>query len=122
MDLIQNFDFSNSRYCRGSKTWKASTLYDFAKIKGYPVIDIQLAGIDLTYGGLMNSAEMHDFLFQCKRVMDCSLEHPIILDNYGQIADGYHRVCKAILEGKETIKAIRLLEMPNPDVIDGEED
>lgn len=122
MDLIQNFDFSNSCYCRGNKTWKASTLYDFAKVKEYPVIDIQLAGIDLTYEGLMNSTEMHYFLFQCKRVMDCSLEHPIILDNYGQIADGYHRVCKAILEGKETIKAIRLLEMPNPDVIDGKED
>ena len=55
-----------------------------------------------------------------KRVNQCSLEYPIILDEVGQIADGYHRLCKAILEGKETIKAIRLLEMPAPDRISEE--
>lgn len=62
--------------------------------------------------------QLHSFIFQCKRVNQCSLEYPIILDDVGQIADGYHRLCKAILEGKETIKAIRLLEMPAPDRVE----
>ena len=53
-------------------------------------------------------------------MQDCSLNYPIILDDCGQIADGYHRLCKAILEGRETIKAIRLEEMPAPDRIEEE--
>ena len=63
---------------------------------------------------------LSQFIFQCKRVQDCSLNYPIILDDCGQIADGYHRLCKAILEGRETIKAIRLEEMPAPDRIEEE--
>ena len=34
---------------------------------------------------------------------------------YGQVADGYHRICKAIIEGKTSIKAYRLQEMPPVD-------
>lgn len=40
---------------------------------------------------------------------------PIILDDLGYITDGWHRVAKAILEGKETIKAVRIQNMPAPD-------
>lgn len=90
---IDDMSFAESEYHRGDKVWFAQTLYDFAKAKEYSI-------------------------FQCKRVRECSLEYPIILDDVGQIADGYHRLCKAILEGRETIKAIRLLEMPAPDRIE----
>ena len=106
--------FADSEYHRGNKVWKAQTLYDFAKAKEYPVLDMPLWNIDLTTE-LFECNQLHAFLFQCKRVYNCSLDYPIILDEYGQIADGYHRLCKAILEGKETIKAIRLEEMPSPD-------
>jgi hypothetical protein len=108
--------FGESVYVRGKNEWKAKTLYDFAKAREYQVMDMPLWNINLTIEPF-ESKQLYDFIFQCKRVMRCSLDKPIILDNYGQIADGYHRVCKAILQGKETIKAIRLLEMPTPDSI-----
>jgi hypothetical protein len=113
---ISSLKFDESVYVRGKNEWKAKTLYDFAKMKGYKAMDMPLWNIDLTIDPL-ECNQLYDFIFQCKRVMRCSLDQPIILDNYGQIADGYHRVCKAILQGKETIKAIRLLEMPTPDSI-----
>lgn len=106
--------FADSEYHRGDKVWKAQTLYDFAKVKEYPILDMPLWNIDLTLEPF-ECSQLYSFIFQCKRVCNCSLDYPILLDNYGQIADGYHRLCKAILEGKETIKAIRLEEMPAPD-------
>ena len=39
-------------------------------------------------------------------------------DDHGYIADGWHRVIKALVEGRQTIKAIRIQEMPEPDGVD----
>lgn len=116
---IDNITFGESEYQRGRNVWKAQTLYDFAKVKEYPVMDMPLWNIDLT-DEPFECSQLHHFIFQCKRVRECSLDYPIILDDVGQIADGYHRLCKAILEGRETIKAIRLFEMPAPDRIENE--
>lgn len=33
---------------------------------------------------------------------------PILLDSYGLVCDGNHRIARAILEGKKYIKAYRL--------------
>lgn len=57
-----------------------------------------------------------------KRCMDSNIDYPIILDNLGQVADGNHRICKALLEGRRTILAYRLQEMPEPDYIDSDND
>lgn len=111
---ISDMKFGESQYNREDGTWKAQTLYDFAKAKGYPVEDMPLWCVNLS-AEAFESSNLKDFIFQCKRVNKCSLEYPIILDDMGVIADGYHRVCKAILDGKKVIKAIRLLKMPAPD-------
>ncbi len=116
---IDNMTFAESEYHKGCHTWKAQALYDFAKAKEYPIVDMPLWCIDLSELPFGCSSLLM-FIFQCRRVRECSLDYPIILDDHGQIADGYHRLCKAILEGKETIKAIRLLEMPSPDRIDND--
>jgi hypothetical protein len=41
--------------------------------------------------------------------------HPIILGPDGRVMDGMHRVARAILEGRQTISAVRLSELPEPD-------
>lgn len=114
---ISQMTFGESEFVRGNKVWRAETLYLFAKAKGYPVLDLPLWAVDLTDKAFL-ADNLSQFIFQCKRVQDCSLDYPIILDDCGQIADGYHRVCKAIIEGRETIKAIRLEAMPAPDRIE----
>ena len=121
---VDNMTFAESEYHRGDKIWTAQTLYDFAKVKGNVFSNERMHQLELILSKESKKAkpfecnQLHSFIFQCKRVNQCSLEYPIILDDVGQIADGYHRLCKAILEGKETIKAIRLLEMPAPDRVE----
>ena len=117
IDTISRCTFEESEFCRGENIWKAETLYLFAKAKEYPVRDLPLWAVDLS-DKAFSCNNLDQFIFQCRRVQYASLEYPIILDNFGQIADGYHRLCKAILEGRETIKAIRLEEMPAPDRIE----
>ena len=49
-----------------------------------------------------------------KRVMNADMSYPLILSPDGWIADGLHRLTRAMLEGHETISVVRLNEMPEP--------
>lgn len=40
---------------------------------------------------------------------------PIILGPDGRVMDGMHRVARVILEGRETVTAVRFPELPDPD-------
>lgn len=102
---------SENNYINYGKKWCVSNLIQFCKEKEYPVFDMPVAGIDLS-NMPFKITNLDGFIFQAQRVNDCNLDNPIILDTLGVIADGYHRVCKAILDGKTTIKAIRMMEMP----------
>lgn len=113
---ISEVKFEESSYVRGADRWMASTLYNKARVDKLKPFDYSLAafnmlGIDAPF----DLSNLKSFIFQCKRVRDCDTNIPIILDDYGQVADGYHRICKAIIEGKTSIKAYRLQEMPPVD-------
>lgn len=41
---ISNMKFDESQYNRKDGIWKAKTLYDFAKAKEYPIVDLPLWG------------------------------------------------------------------------------
>lgn len=109
---ISDMSFGESCYVRGKYKWKASDLYDFVKSEGLKPFDLPLAAVRLIDADVFNLDSLDAFIFQCKRVLNCDTSIPIIIDDYGQIADGYHRVCKAILDGKTHIKAYRLRRMP----------
>jgi len=49
------------------------------------------------------------------------MDYPIILTPKGAIADGRHRLAKAILNGDSTIMVKRLSWMPEPDLVFDEE-
>ena len=53
---------------------------------------------------------------------EADLRYPIILCAEGRVMDGMHRVAKAYVEGRETIKAVRLTETPEPDYVDVDPD
>jgi len=77
------------------------------------VFDMPLAGICIDCEPWRNSlTNLSDFMFHMKRIESASLDYPIILSPDGIIIDGYHRICKAIMKGLETIKAVRLSVMP----------
>ncbi len=53
----------------------------------------------------------------CKKINNASLKYPIILNADGSLMDGGHRLCKAILEGYKTIKAVQFTSTPKPDEV-----
>ena len=49
---------------------------------------------------------------------ETDLGYPIILASDGSVMDGMHRVAKALLEGQETIGAVKFSQDPEPDYKD----
>ena len=50
-------------------------------------------------------------------VSAADLEYPVILGCEGQLMDGMHRVAKALLQGRSTVRAVRLTQQPEPDYV-----
>ena len=109
---IDGLAFHESYYSTRGNTYDAPTLVAFAKHKNYKTFDLPLVGIDISHMPF-SSSTFGQFLYHLKRVNDTNLDYPVILDDEGVICDGWHRVAKAYLEGRPTVKAIRLLEMPD---------
>ena len=105
--LIEN-EYQDQR----GNVWNVLKLIEHSK--QFKPFNMPLAGIDLSRMP-WEIDNINTFVYHVKRVEKTEMIHPIILDDEGIIADGWHRVAKAILKGKTYIKAIRLESMPNPD-------
>jgi len=57
-----------------------------------------------------------------KLIHETDLHHPIILSSDGRVMDGMHRVCRAWIEGRETIRVVRFEIDPEPDYVDVDPD
>lgn len=101
-------------YSDGRHRWSVARLIDLAK--DLPVFDVPVAALDLS-GIIWDGQSIYGQAFNVRRVLDADLSYPIILDWDGTIADGRHRIIKAIVERKETIRAVRLTWRPDPDSV-----
>lgn len=117
---FERFSFEESRYKRGDYVWYATTLMRAVEEQKLEPFDYPLAAFDMLSRGFRLS-NTDDFLWHVKRMLNADYSHPIILDDYGQVADGFHRICHAIIDGKTTIPAYRLKKMPDSDVHEPEE-
>lgn len=96
-------------WCGGR--WDVSDLWD--KARDLPVFELPLAHLDLS----MMRFDCNDPLDFCRHgrhVIEADLSCPIIMDSKGCILDGRHRICKALILGKETVKAQRFFEYVEP--------
>lgn len=117
---LGTFSYAESRYVRGDKGWLAASLYKEAKDEGLEPFDMPLAGFDLSMLPF-KVQNLDSFIWHMHRCMLCNTEIPVLLDDLGQVADGNHRIARAILDGKRTIKAYRLKYMPPVDFMKEEE-
>ena len=92
--------------------WSVARLIELTK--ELPVFEATVAAISTDYT-LTDKADLREFAAHMKKVLDADLDHPIILAANGVIMDGRHRLAKAILEGRTTIKAVRFEVDPEPD-------
>lgn len=109
---ISSFNYLENSFEDGDKVYRVKDLIKAAE--GLEQFDMPLAGI-ATHGWPWAGANIKSFIYHMKRVQEADMGYPIILATDGYICDGWHRVCKAILEGRSYIRAVRLEVMPEPD-------
>lgn len=114
--------FEDSRFSDSTgNSWSAKYLYDKVKELGLEVEKIKLRHLDLSslpwQDGVIQN--MDCFVYHAVRVQNCDSSIPIIMRQDGFIVDGWHRVAKAILEGKEEISVYRFESYLEPEVSNG---
>ena len=109
---VEDTYLSEENYLRKGKLWKTSQLIDFCEEKKYQPVKASLDCFDLSFMPF-TVTDLKEFIMQCKRAQDADLSYPIIIDDYGIVANGYHRIVKAILEGRTEIDCVRMEEMPD---------
>ncbi len=106
-------------YYLNGKQWTNATLYSAAE--GLEQFDLPLCSIELNFSP-WTMGSLKWILYHIKRIEKCDLSYPVIQNPDGVIIDGWHRVAKAILDDKLTIKAVRLKVMPEYDELLKEEE
>ncbi len=107
---IEGTKLYENSYVRGGKRYRTADLVEMSK--GLPIFDMPLAGVDIQRQAWQIN-DLDDFIFHMNRCKNADLKYPIIIDNLGVICDGLHRICKAIVLGQTSVKAVRLEEMPH---------
>lgn len=97
-------------YRDGNKYWSVSRLIDLAK--NLEPFEIPMMGLNIYDAYPKNISSARELVAHIKQILEADLSYPIILDDEGEIMDGRHRILKALLEGKETILAVRFDETP----------
>lgn len=111
---IKGAALAENKFKDGNKVFLVTSLIEQAK--GLPVVELPLAGIFIGSNVFTPPiANAYELAKHMKRVQETNLEYPVIMDEEGFIMDGWHRVAKALLEGRETIKAVRFEQTPAPD-------
>lgn len=99
------------QYCKlGGNSWAVSRLIQLSK-------DFEVMEVPLNHLSVYNTYDkltLRELVMHMNAVNGADLNHPIILDEDGEIMDGRHRVMKALLTEASTIKAVRFDENPSP--------
>lgn len=85
--------------------WSVASLIESAK--GLECFDLPLCAVYIgsnVFSPIENAKSLAEHVM---RVNAVNMDHPVILDGDGFIMDGWHRVVRALAEGRETIKAVR---------------
>jgi hypothetical protein len=112
IDLELNQWNTDQMYCIGDLVYLVEDLWEAAK--DLPIFEMPLAGMSTSLIPWDDLSNFHTFCKHAALTNKADLDYPIILDPFGNIADGRHRFAKAIISGHTTIKVQRLKEMPEP--------
>lgn len=101
----------NDQMCSlGRNLWSVPRLFELSR--ALPVMDVPLAHLNVNY--TYSKITLREMVMHMRAVQEADLDYPIILDEDGELMDGRHRIMRAILDGRETIKAVRFTENPAP--------
>lgn len=100
----------------GRHHWSVARLIALAG--DLPVMNVPLEHLNIYYK--YDDLTLRDMVGHMKSVNAADLKYPIILDEDGEVMDGRHRIMKALLENKKTIKAVRFERNPDPCRVDSD--
>jgi hypothetical protein len=112
---IAGVSVHENTFTSGKKVWFVANLID--RSKDFVPFDLPLAAIYAGSEVWESVSSAYGLAKQMRRVLDVETSHPIILDQEGFIMDGWHRVARALIDGKSTIKAVRFTETPPHDYL-----
>lgn len=105
---------------KGLMAWDIHRLIELSK--NLPVLDVALVDIQEIDEPFWFAHE--DDVPTCRKISEhakligeVDTNFPIILFSDGRVADGMHRVCRALIDGAQTIKAVRFSKDPEPDYV-----
>lgn len=111
---LKNDGLADGRYTdEDGYYYSVTRLIEYSK--NLPIFEMPLAGIHIGEKVFAESRTARSIAEHVKRVNETCLDYPILLSPDGFIMDGWHRVIRALVEGKETINAIRFKELPPVD-------
>lgn len=116
--MRKQYHFRRSR--RGLLAWDVERLVKLSA--GFTPIDVPLSEIRELDETFWFDAEGDEptcrrVALHAKLMNETDLRHPIILSQDGRVMDGMHRVCRALIEGNDTIRVVRFDVDPEPDHI-----
>ena len=108
---IKEWHSPSDQMCNvGRHSWSVPRLFELSR--NLPIMEVPLNHLSLYY--TYEKLTLRDMVMHMNAVNNADLNKPIILDEDGDLMDGRHRLMKAMLLGKETIKAVRFDENPAP--------
>lgn len=101
----------------GLDAWDVDRLIELSA--GLPVEDLPLESIDdvdtVYWFDELHRPTVRAVIEHVRLIEEVDLAYPIILGPDGRVMDGMHRIARAVLEGQQTIRAVRFAELPEPD-------
>jgi len=105
---------------RGLCAWNIHRLVELSRALIHETVPLSaIRELDEPYwaNGVNQRLTCREIVGHARLMLDCDLAFPIILSSDGRVMDGMHRVCKALLEGRSDIEAVRFVHDPEPDYI-----
>jgi hypothetical protein len=117
MKLHQQYHFRKSD--DGLLAWDVLRLIELSK--NFEIVKVPLSEIrelkEAYWFSLGAPPLTEDIAQHAKQIYEADLSYPIILCPEGRVMDGMHRACKAFLEERRTILAVRFTKLHEPDYI-----
>ena len=111
----ENIDLRHCFVEHTGNVWRVDTLVKAAST--LDVYEFNLSNISLEDPIRWHMSSVRDALAHLDRLRRADISRPIIQRADGCIMNGWHRIIKAMSEGKKFIPAKRFIENPEPDFI-----
>lgn len=109
--------FENT-YSDEGKVWTVTNL--IARARDLEQFDLPLAAIYVDTEVWKPTGSAYGIALHMRRALDVDTSYPVILSQEGFIMDGWHRVLRALIDGKTTIKAVRFQSTPPHDYVEAD--